>query len=427
MARVWLFADKKDDIMKTKVAFVLLALMAMMACENVSTTPTPTGPIVVSNPPDGAVLGDPITITATPGEGFEFDSVGFYIDSALVAIDSIAPFQFDWNIFELESGTDHTIFVVGFTADSSFVSELVHVRVEYERGLSFVSVYRPGSQHAIGVTNFYNVLFVSTGTDGLEVLDITNKFLPRFRSRFINGGQILRSAVLFPFVYTAENNQGVEMVDFEDVDSLISIHRYVPQSLVKHVAVSENFIFSVEIDGFAILAQSDLSTFSRRAFQDQLYYTVARHDTAFIIGDNAFYVLDCTDPEASQLVGTFDSNLNPAPPAIPVKSVAVVDTFAFITNGSDGVFALSISDPTNPRYLARFNPGPIMTSVAVGDGFLFSGSNSGGVDALSYTVADTLMSVSHFDVTTIIEEIAHSSNYLYVAANANVDILRFVP
>jgi hypothetical protein len=110
------------------------------------------------------------------------------------------------------------------------------------------------------------------------------------------------------------------------------------------------------------------------------------------------------------------------------KGVAVADTFAFIANGSDGVIALSIADPTNPRFLARFNPGQVMTTVAAGNGFLFAGSYSNMVYALDYTSQpDTITVVDNFNVGNLVEEIAFNSNYLYVAANTDVDILRFVP
>jgi hypothetical protein len=419
------FADneirKKEDIMKTKFALALGILLAMMACQNVVTPPTPVVPIAVGYPQNGAVLTDPVTITAIPGSGFVFNQVDFYIDSLLVASDSISPFQYDWNFYDLESGSNHTLYVVGFTADSSYGSDTVHVRLQFAHGLSFISVYRPGSQHAIGVTNYYNVLFVSTGTDGLEVIDIRDKYAPQFLSRLITGGQAMHSAVIFPYVYVAELNQ-VEMADFENVDSLIPVYNYQLESLKRDVAVSDNFIFSIENDGLSILDPSDLQPYSRYSFpQDLLNYAVARHDTAFVVGNNGFYVVDCTNPDNPAMVGTYN-NLNLA------NSVAVTDTFAFIANGSDGVIALSISHPTNPRPLAaRFNTGSIMKSVAVGDGYLFAGSISGRVDALVYTTADTLTSISNFDVGTIIEEIRYDSNYLFVAANANVDILRFVP
>lgn len=406
--------------MKTKIALVLLALTAMMACKGTVTPPEPNVPIMISNPSDGATLNDRVTITATPGQGFTFTHVNFFIDSVMVLDDSISPFQYDWNIFALQSGTNHTIYVTGFTADSTFTSPLVNVRVEFTRGFTFVSTYRPGSQHAIGVTDFYNVLFVSTGAEGLEVIDITNKAVPRFRSRLVLSGQALHSTVRFPYVYVAELNQ-VDMANFENVDSLIPLTLYQTQSLVRDVATTDHFVLSVENDGLSILSPFSLQAYSRLAItQDQLNYAVARHDTAFVVGNSTFYIVDCTNPTAPDIVSTYD-NLNLA------TSVAVADTFAFIANGSGGVMALSIARPTNPVFLARYNPGQIITSVDTGAGVLFAGSNSSMVYALDYSTPDSLIVIDNMTVSNQVKEIKFNSNYLYVAANTDVNILRFIP
>ncbi len=412
--------DEKDDIMKTKLVLILSALLALMACKSDVVSPPTLTPITIVNPHNGAVLGDPVVIAAVPGEGFAFTRVDFFIDSTLVGSDSIPAYQFEWNIFTEQSGSSHIIYAVGLTADSFYVSAAVTVTVEFSRGFSFVSTYHPGSQHVVGVTNFYNVLFVSEGDGGLEVLDITSRTLPRFRSRLVTGGQALHSDVLFPFVYVAELNR-VEMADFQNVDSLITVSEYQLQSLKRSVAVSENFVFSAENDGLSILSQTRLQPFSRMSFtQDLLNYVVARHDTAFVVGNNALYIVDCSTPSAAHIVGSY-GGLNLA------KSVAVADTFAFIANGDAGVLALSIDNPANPRFLARYNPGQNFTSVAAGDGFLFAGSNSSQVHALIYSVPDSLIFFSGSDVSGLVQEIKYRSNYLYVAALSAVDIVRFVP
>jgi hypothetical protein len=408
--------------MKTK-HFILVALLGLAACNGNSTAPLPEAPISISTPSNGATLLDPPNITVIPGTGFTFTRVDFYIDSLLVSSDSIAPFQFRWNIFAYQSGTNHSIYAIGTTTDTSYTTDQIHVTVQFTRGFSFISVYRPGSQHALGVTSYYNVLFISVGDFGLEVLDISAKSQPLFRSRLDTPGQATHSAVEFPNVYIADRNQGVTMANFQNVDSLLPTHIFSSQSQVNDVAVSDNFILAVENDGLSILAQSNLSPFSRQAVQDHLNYIVARHDTAFMVGNGSFYVVDCTHSNASQIVGIYGNNLGQG------KAVAVTDTFAFIANGTDGIIALSIANPANPRFLARYNPSQDeMTTVATGNGLLFAGSHTSKVYALDYTSRpDSIQTVDIFTVGNLVEEIALDNNYVYVAANTDVDILRFVP
>ncbi|HBC45490.1 MAG TPA: hypothetical protein DEO84_09575 [candidate division Zixibacteria bacterium] len=408
--------------MKTKLVLIALTLfLVFAACTNNLTNPTIAVPIAIGTPADGAVLTDPQNITALSGQGYIFTRVDFYIDSLLVGSDSTLSFQYYFNIFNFNSGSSHSIYVMGFTSDSSYASQLIHVTIQYDHGFSYISTYRPGSQHAVGVTNYYNALFISTGDAGLEVLDITNKSRPTFRSRLDTPGQALHSAIEYPFVYIADRDQGVTMANFSNVDSLIYLHRYISQSLTKDVAVSDNYILAVENDGLSILAQVNLQPYSRRIFQDILNYVVTRHDTAYVVGDNGFYIIDCTDPVSSTLVGSYN-NLGQG------KGAAIADTFAFIANGSDGVIVLSIAHPANPRFLARFNPGQNMTTVTAGTGFLFAGSYSNMVYALDYTSQPgTIQIVDSFNAGNLVEEITFNSYHLYVAANTDIEILRFVP
>jgi len=406
--------------MKSMILSVLVALAIFMACEDNTITPPVSTPISISSPADGAVLHDIQLIRAISQSGLSFDSVDFYIDSTFITRDSIAPFEYQWNIFIYTSNTMHSIYAVGFDGDSTYVSDLVTVTVLFPSGFSISSTYSPSSQRAVGVTSYGNVLFVSSADAGLEMLDISVRSAPQFLSRYNSPGQALHSDVGFPYVYIADRDQGVVSAIFSDIDSIIPQFHYSTQSLAIDVAASSRFLFVAENDALSVLALSDLSEYSRLAFpQDILKYVVARHDTAFIAGSSSFYIVDCTSPSSPAIVSTYD-NLSVA------RAVAVLDTFAFIANGSDGVIALSIADPPNPRFLARFNPGLIVTAVSAGDNTLFAGTNAGFIYALDYASPGTLELLDQVDINALIEEIEYRDNYVYAAATNNVNIIRYV-
>jgi hypothetical protein len=408
--------------MKLASLILLTVLLALAACTNNTTQPPPSASIFINSPANGSVLHDSQMITAVSGNGTIFRRVVFIIDSDSVATDTIAPYVFQWSIFRYTSGSTHVLYAVGFTSDSTFASEHVTVSVQFSTGFSIVSVYRPSSMHAVGVTNYGNALFISNAEIGLEMLDITSKAAPTFLSRFNTPGQALHSDISFPYVFIADRDGGVESAVFANVDSISPRYHYNTQSLAIDVAVSENFLFVAENDGLAVLSMPTLTAFSRLAIsQDLLKYVVARHDTAFIVGSNSFHIVDCTSPTAPSIVSSYD-NLNLA------RAVAVMDTFAFIANGTDGVIALSIAHPASPRFLARFNPGLIMTSVSAGDGTLFAGANTGTVYALNYgSTPGTIQILDQININALIEDIHYQAFYVYVAATSNVNILRFVP
>src|SRR5512138_1702855 len=156
--------------MRNSLAIGLILTALICACTEVTTEPTPTLPIRVSNPGGGSTLFDAVTITAATGSGFSFRRVDFFIDSVNVASDSVAPFQYYWNIFTYQSNTTHRIFVTGYTADTNFVSAPVSVRISYDLGFSLAADLRPNSLHAVGVTAAGNFLFVSEEDLGIEIV-----------------------------------------------------------------------------------------------------------------------------------------------------------------------------------------------------------------------------------------------------------------
>ncbi len=409
--------------MRLKFAAIFLILPLLFGCDgDNSTEPSEPTPIRITSPSNNATLEDPVTVVATAGSGYSFTRVDFYIDGDSVWSTNSAPYQYYWNIFVYPSNSQHTIRAIGHAADTSYTSTAVNVNVVITRGFSFLSAYAPNSQQVFGVVNDQDVLFLSTGPEGLEVLDISNRVSPRYLSRYDSPGQAMKADLTYPYVFIADFSEGVTRVIFTDLDSLVQRGIYTTQALANDVAVSENYLFVAENDGFSIVDFSDpnsLNFINKVSFEDQPQYVVARGDTAFIAALEKFYIVDCTIPTSPQILSAFVTDGL-------ARSVAIIDTFAFIADGSEGVSALSINDPTDPVEVARYATGEQINAVAAGDSTLFAGGLAGGIYALYYSTADTLRIIDQFDSGYSVHELHFDFPYLYVATSGKVDILRFV-
>lgn len=409
--------------MRLRFAAIFLILPLLFGCDgdNVTEPPEPT-PIRITSPSNNSTLEDPVTVVATAGSGYSFARVDFYIDGDSVWSDNSAPYQYYWNIFVYPNNSQHTVHAIGHAADTSHTSAAITVNVVITRGFSFLSAYVPNSLQAFGVVNYLDVLFVSTGPDGLEVLDITNKASPRYLSRYDSPGQALKADLVYPYVFIADYSEGITRAIFTDLDSLVQRGIYTTQALANDVAVSENYLFVAENDGFSIVDFSDpnsMNFINKVPFEDQPQYVVARGDTAFIAALEKFYIIDCTIPTSPQILSFFATDGL-------ARSVAVIDTFAFIADGPEGVSVLSINDPTDPVEVARYATGEQINAIAAGDSTLFAGGLAGGVYALDYSVGDTLRLIDQLDSGYSVHELHFDFPYLYVATNGKVDILRFV-
>jgi len=410
--------------MKANYAILLLAAALFVGCNNKTTEPVETI-IRISNPVDGATLTDPVTVTATAGAGYDFTLVDFYIDGDSVWSDSTSPFQYYWDIFAYTGVTNHTIYAIGYTTDSSYVSTAVSVQVSLASGFSFLSAYTPNSLICYGVANYQNAMFVATGTPGMEVVSIVDKNIPAYVSRYDTPGQAVKAAVVYPYVFIADGAEGVTRADFSNPDSLIQRGIYTSQSAAYDVAASPNYLYVAENDGVSIVDYSDpnnLSYVSRVGMsgQDQPQFLTVRNDTAFVAAVDKLYIIDCTAPSTPHIVSTFTT-------VGQARQTAVDGDLVFVADGSNGVLIISIASPASPVELGRFSANDQFNAIAVDNSTLFAGTLSGTVYALDYSQPDTPAVIDQFETGNEVYQIHPDFPYLLAATSGNVSILRFLP
>jgi hypothetical protein len=414
--------------MRRKFAFllppVILLLLLLLGCDEKPAGPEENLPVRITNPADGAVLFNPVIIEVQTGSDFSILSVDFIIDAQRVSTDSSAPYQYYWNIFGYQNDSDHTLEAVGHAADTSYESAPVTVTISLEQGIIFVSAYRPASGQSFGVNSYGHLMFVATGQDGVEVLDILDKTAPEYLSRFESFGQAYKVDVRYPDIYIADLTGGVIRADFSNPDSLVEHGLFNIDINANDVAVSGDLVFVADQNGLVILDNSSPDSLGFLYRSSGVFnganYVVARDDTVFLTNTEYLYIIDAVNPSAPVPVFSY-----PTPGT--ARAVAVIDTFAFIADGAEGVIALSISNAANPRFLARFDLGAaIVSTVDATDSTIFVGSYSGDIVALDYSLPDTLRSISSFNTSVGINELHYDYPYLFAATSESVYILRFI-
>lgn len=407
--------------MMTRFTILIAALAILAGCQSKNTKPGVTAPISITNPSNNATLSDPVTVTAVRGDGYTFTRVDFYVDGDSVWSDNTVPYQYYWNILIYTANSQHRVWAVGHTADTSYVSTTVTVNVVIIHGFAYLSSYQPNSQQSLGVTNYQNVMFVCTGDPGLEVIDISDKGAPSYLSRFDSQGQGLKAVTEFPYVFVADRDDGALRLNFTNVDSLVLTGHYDTPGLANAVAVSGNYIYIADQDGLAIgdISQPDtiiaLNRISITA--GEVNYVVARGDTAYVTDIGHLYIIDLTNPASPNFLATFST-------AGQAQGVAVIDTFVFVAAGTGGLFSLSVNNPTAPLAIYGFQQA--VSTVDVGDSTLFAGTFGGEVFAFDYSQPDTLMIVDQFATQNLVWQVHSDKPYLYVATNSNVTLLRYV-
>ena len=407
-------------MMKKKLTILFLATALLAGCGDKTTEPGDPTPIRITSPANNSTLSDPATVAAAAGEGYAFDRVDFYIDGDSVWTDLSAPFGYYWNVYIYSGNTQHTLYVVGHTADTSYTSVVINVNIAFVSGFSFVSVYVPSSQACYGVSNYLDVMFAATGPDGLELIDISNKTSPGYISRYDSPGLAMKADVSYPYVFVADRDAGVLRLNFSNANSLVLAGRFDTPGLANDVAISGNYLYIADQDGLAIvdITQSDsLIAVNRVSLASgEVNFVVARGDTAYVTDNSNLYIIDLTDPYSPDIIATIST---------PGQSqcVAIADTFVFVADGTEGIISLSINNPSTPLSTYAFQQA--VSSVDTGDSTLFAGTFGDGIFAFDYSQPDTLRIIDQFSIQDLVYQVHSDPPYLYVATSGNVNILRY--
>ncbi len=117
--------------------------LLFFACDgNKPSAPTPR-PIAITSPANNAVVSDTVLISASPGVGYVFDSVLFYIDSDLVYIDTLPPYTHLWDVSVYRDSSYHWLKVSAF--GSIDAADSVRVRVTIPGGAIRIIFPAPGA------------------------------------------------------------------------------------------------------------------------------------------------------------------------------------------------------------------------------------------------------------------------------------------
>jgi len=113
-------------MIKGIIAATLGALLFFSCDRNKPSAPTPR-PIAITSPANNAVVSDTVSITASPGSGYTFDSVLFYVDSSLVLVDTVLPYSYRWATATYRDSSYHWLKVVAHGLTNA--SDSIRVRV----------------------------------------------------------------------------------------------------------------------------------------------------------------------------------------------------------------------------------------------------------------------------------------------------------
>lgn len=237
------------------------------------------------------------------------------------------------------------------------VSGTTAVVSDYQQGLYFVDISRPGSSviasleilaNAYAMTRVGDLLYIA-GLQGMQVVDIANPLVPEAIGHFRTNGSAADVGVAGTFAYLAAGRSGLLVLDINNPAQPELVGEYTQLNdaggidIVGNVAVvTTNPLTLLDISEPS--APSLLSTFETPGdIQD-----VAIDGDLVYIADRAegLRIVDISDPRAPREIGH-------APTASSARRVVVADNVAYIS--CDSLLMFDVRNPAAPALLNSYS------------------------------------------------------------------------
>ncbi len=192
-----------------------------------------------------------------------------------------------------------------------------------------------------------NNLYISGGTSGLQIVDITNpEAIVDVGACDTPPGAAVSSAISGEYGYVADRDNGLQIIDITDKSAPVVVKTIDTPSESLGVAVAGDYAYiadygsGLQVSDITIPREPillpggvcDTSGYADKIAHSGNYLYIAD-------GTSGLQIIDITDPAAPVIVGAFDTN--------KALDVAVAGDYAYIGDYSEFII-VNISDPANP-------------------------------------------------------------------------------
>ena len=228
-----------------------------------------------------------------------------------------------------------------------------------------------------------NYLYVSHGSSGLEVIDVSNVKNPVEVTRYKEIGYKYDLAVHNNYAYLVSGYDGLQIIDITD--------KALP-----------------ELIGNIDLKEHPADATKKAVIEDNiLYIMIDRYSTDFV---NSIYMVDISNPRDPKILGTFNANL--------MMDIAVNNKIIYLT----GIYDLSIvdvTDPEDPIFLKTSSKGTGAGSdLKISGNYAFIGEWKEGLRIIDITNPLNLYEAGIYN-NFCIGEICINENLAYVIAQSH--------
>jgi len=279
----------------------------------------------------------------------------------------------------------------------------------------------PGA--ALGVTVSGDYAYITDGTSGLQVIDISDPTAPSITGTYDTTGIAYRSVASGSTIYVAGHSSGLQILDVSTPDSPSLTGTYDTAGAAMDVAVAGNYAYVADYgDGLKIVDISDPANPALEGSYDTsgyAYGVAVAGNYAYIADyESGLQIIDVSDPANPSLAGTYDTpNL--------ARDVVISGTDAYVADQASGLVIISVSTPAAPVLRGTCDTSGSAFSLELAGGFAYVADSSAGVQVVDIGDPTDPTLVGSYNTAGSAFGVAVANSHVLLADNA--EGLKIVP
>ena len=313
-----------------------------------------------------------------------------------------------------------SLFIIGCkdnNVDPPVTTSNINLVAEYNTNASTNGIF-------VMPINFINYAFIADGTNGMQIINVTQVNLPDSVSSFDTDGSANDITVanisndLYAFI--SDYYSGLVIVDVSDPTNPVL-------AAVLNVAGGGAFVTTTTVDAVNEIAYVGLSTgqvsvfdlsplpnepnfinaFTRAESVNGLY--INNNLLYIAAGDDGFVIMDVTNPAVPELISANNTSGN-------ASDVIVSTNYAYVADSYNGMLIFNVTTPSSPVLLSRFAPNGQILGLTINNNSLYTADNNYGVETVNVSNPSSPSQIGFFDSQGSANNIFYFGGYLFLAA-----------
>jgi hypothetical protein len=260
-----------------------------------------------------------------------------------------------------------------------------------------------------------NYVYVADGEGGLRIVDVSDPFAPFEAGYYDTAGQTESVAVSGNYAYVADLDQGLRVINISNPASPFETGFYNPSGLgywAYTVKVPGDYAYVGGVDGLHSINVSNPANPTQVGFYEIMtgsYQGVALvGNYAYVADGTLLRIINITDPVNLIQTASYDPPVSESP-----YTVFVAGNYAYLGVGDSGVRLVNVSDPIHPNGAGIYNTPGYAWELAAAGNYAYVADGHGGLRIINVFDPMNPSLAGSYGVLGSAHEVAAVGNYAY--------------